>query len=226
MSKSGKILLSGGLILASGAYAWWQHLTHPEKAIPAPAPVAQRQSAPAPRLPAVAQTPSPVTPSPPTPPPVTAQAQPAAEPPVEHKAPRTKTAAANPARATAFAPPQVQPEIPPPEPLQAVQLAPPPPVSTGRYADGEFVGNAVDGQWGPVQVKAIIRNGDLADVIVIEFPIHRQRSAEISEWAIPLLYEEAIKAQSADIDMISQASFTSEEFQQSLASALTRAHKP
>lgn len=117
------------------------------------------------------------------------------------------------------------PPAPPAEPLQAVQLAPPPAVSTGRYADGEFVGNAADGEWGPVQVKAVIRNGDLADVIVIEFPIHRERSAEISAWAIPMLYQEAIKAQSADIDMVSQASFTSEEFQQSLASALERAHK-
>ncbi|HWC62048.1 MAG TPA: hypothetical protein VG501_00390, partial [Rhizomicrobium sp.] len=78
---------------------------------------------------------------------------------------------------------------------------------------------------GPVQLKVVIHDGDIADVIALEYPIHRQRSAEISEWAIPQLREEAIKAQSADIEWITQASFTSENYQQSLASALSRARK-
>jgi uncharacterized protein with FMN-binding domain len=77
-----------------------------------------------------------------------------------------------------------------------------------------------------VQVKVVVKNGDIADVICIEYPFHRRRSAEISEWAIPTLVEETIKAQTAQIDWVSQASFTSEQFQKSLASALVRAHKP
>ncbi len=46
-----------------------------------------------------------------------------------------------------------------------------------------------------------------------------------SEWAIPVLTQETIKAQSAQIEWVSEASFTSENFQQSLASALGRARK-
>jgi uncharacterized protein with FMN-binding domain len=224
MIKPGKLLLSGGLILASGGYAWWQD-QHP---IAVPAPVASK--APVRKPPAAA----PMTP--PTTPPVTAPAAvavnqpppilkpapaPAPEAVVKPKAPRLR-----PLTKAEISPAPPPPDKPPPEPLNAVQLAPQPNVSTGRYLDGEFVGNAFDGEWGPVQVKAVIRNGDLADVIVLEYPIHRQRSAEISEWAIPMLYEEAIKAQSAKIDMVAQASFTSENFQQSLASALARATRP
>jgi uncharacterized protein with FMN-binding domain len=214
MSKSGKLLLSGGLVLASGAYAWWQHVGLPENAIPASVAVREPAQAPrrAPLLP-LANPPPPIVEAAPTPVPIP-----------RRKAPRTETALAAPA--ITRAPVQVQPEMPPPEPLQAIQLAPPPPVSTGRYADGEFVGNSIDTEWGPVQVKVVVRNGDIADAICIVFPIHRRRSAQISEWAIPMLYEEAIKAQSAQIDLVSQASFTSEGYQKSLASALARARKP
>jgi uncharacterized protein with FMN-binding domain len=222
MIRLGRIFLSGGLILVSGAYAWWEQGAPPDTTQPTPA--AARQ-VPSPVPPAVsAANPPPAAPSRPVPPQQTAAppvAEDAPEPVAKAKAPRTKIATAEPALQPAAPPPPAPPEVP----LQAVQLAPPPMVSTGRYADGEFIGNAVDGEWGPVQVKAVIRNGDIADVICIEFPIHRERSAEISEWAIPQLYQEAIKAQSADIDMVSQASFTSEEYQQSLASALARAHK-
>ena len=219
MIRPGRIFLSGGLILVSGAYVWWEQDARPT--LPAPAAA---QQAPSP-VPLVAANPPPVAPSQ-----AVAPQQPVAPPVAEAapvakaKAPRTKIATAEPAPqpvAPSAPPPPTQPDVP----LQAVQLAPQPVVSTGRYADGEFIGNAVDGEWGAVQVKAVIRNGDIADVICIEFPIHRERSAEISEWAIPLLYQEAIKAQSANIDMVSQASFTSEEYQKSLASALARAHK-
>jgi uncharacterized protein with FMN-binding domain len=212
-----KILLSGGLILASGGYAWWQSQDRHALTRPAPSPIAAQ-------MPAKALTPK--KPLPPSRPPATvamnqpAQTAPTPEPLTEPVA-RPKTRRAKPGTVADTPAPS-----PPPEPLNAVQLTDQPATSTGRYMDGEFVGNAFDGEWGPVQVKAVIRNGDLADVIVLEYPIHRQRSAEISEWAIPQLYEEAIKAQSAEIDMVSQASFTSENFQESLASALARAHKP
>jgi uncharacterized protein with FMN-binding domain len=227
MSKPGKILLSGGLILASGAYAWWQNMTAPEPPLPVPAPVAVGEPA--------APPPAPVAP-PDLASPAPEAVVPAPEPAPRPKSPPSRLAAAEPAPEVTPQPlaenPPPQPaapvEIPPPpppEPLQAVQLAPPPPVSTGRYADGEFVGNAVDDEWGPVQVKVVVKNGDIADVICIEYPYHRRRSAEISEWAIPSLVEETIKAQSAKIDWVSQASFTSNQFQKSLASALARAHK-
>jgi uncharacterized protein with FMN-binding domain len=233
MSKPGKIILSGGLILGSGAYALWQH----EQALPPPAmrQLAEKTSQAAPKPAAPMPVPKPAT----LPPPVAAQTAPTPEPALKPNAPaRLAAAQPAPARAAEPAPPPENPApppqtaapadvppSPPPEPLNAVQLAPPPAASTGRYADGEFVGNSVDDEWGPVQVKVVVKNGDIADVICIEYPFHRQRSAEISEWAIPTLVEETIKAQSEKIDWVSQASFTSDQFQKSLASALARAQK-
>jgi uncharacterized protein with FMN-binding domain len=95
----------------------------------------------------------------------------------------------------------------------------------GRYNDGEFIGKSADTIWGDVQVKALIRDGSIIDVQFLQYPSHRRRSASISGWAMPLLRSEAIQVQSAQVDMVSQASITTEGFQQSLASALSQAAK-
>ena len=95
--------------------------------------------------------------------------------------------------------------------------------SKARYNDGDYVGEAADTEWGMVQIKALVRNGSLADVQFMQYPAHRRRSAEISSWALPILRSEAIRDQSARVDMVSSATVTSDGFQQSLASALQRA---
>jgi uncharacterized protein with FMN-binding domain len=55
-------------------------------------------------------------------------------------------------------------------------------------------------------------------------PADRPRSAEINDQAGPLLRQEVLQAQSAKINVISGATFTSEAFAQSLQVALQRAH--
>jgi uncharacterized protein with FMN-binding domain len=95
--------------------------------------------------------------------------------------------------------------------------------SKARYNDGDYVGEAADTEWGMVQIKAVVRNGSLTDVQFMQYPAHRRRSAEISNWALPILRSEAIRDQSARVDMVSSATITSDGFQQSLASALQRA---
>jgi uncharacterized protein with FMN-binding domain len=97
--------------------------------------------------------------------------------------------------------------------------------SAAHYIDGEFVGKSADTIWGEVQVKAIIRNGAILDVQFLQYPSHRRRSELISSWALPILKSEAIRAQSAQVDIVSQASITAEGFQESLASALKQATK-
>jgi uncharacterized protein with FMN-binding domain len=104
-------------------------------------------------------------------------------------------------------------------PLVAATAAP------GRYSDGEFTGQSVSTLWGTVQVKAIVHDGALTDVQILQYPSHRRRSEEISTWALPILKTEAIRAQSAKVDIVSQASITAEGFEQSLASALRQATK-
>ena len=94
-----------------------------------------------------------------------------------------------------------------------------------HYGDGEFVGKSAGTIWGDVQVKALIHDGSITDVQFLQYPSHRRRSALISGWAMPILRSEAIRAQSAGVDMVSQASITAEGFQKSLASALIQATK-
>jgi uncharacterized protein with FMN-binding domain len=84
-------------------------------------------------------------------------------------------------------------------------------------------GSAVDVGYGIVQVKAIIKAGKLVDVQALSLPNNDGHSARISQQAFPMLVEQAIAAQSANVSGIGGASYTSYGFQQSLSSALSKA---
>jgi uncharacterized protein with FMN-binding domain len=92
-----------------------------------------------------------------------------------------------------------------------------------RYKNGVYTGKVVDVYYGNVEVKAIIWMGQLADVQFLQYPNDRPTSVEISKYSIPLLTTEAIKAQSAAVDVVSGATQTSEGFVASLADALAQA---
>lgn len=96
---------------------------------------------------------------------------------------------------------------------------------SAHYKDGEFTGDPVEILWGIVQVKAVIQDGKIADVQFLQVPFDRARSVEISDLAKPLLKSEAIKAQSAQVDLVSSATMTSLGFRETLASALAKAEK-
>ena len=89
--------------------------------------------------------------------------------------------------------------------------------------DGSYTGSEADAQWGYIQVKAIIKNGKISDVQFLEYPNERNRSIEINNYADPQLTSEAIQAQSANVDVISGATDSSEAFIQSLSNALSQA---
>ena len=78
-------------------------------------------------------------------------------------------------------------------------------------------------QWGPVQVTIIVTGKRITDVQATA-PTERQRSAFINQQAIPLLRQEVLQAQSANIDTLSGATMTSDAFYQSLLAALQTAH--
>lgn len=99
----------------------------------------------------------------------------------------------------------------------------PPPKKTGIYNDGTYVGNVTDAYYGYVQVKAIITNGKLADVVFLDYPQDRNTSVRINTRAMPTLIQEAISAQSANVNGVSGASATSSAFVESLTSALNQA---
>ena len=94
---------------------------------------------------------------------------------------------------------------------------------SGLYADGSYTGNPADAYYGTVQVQAIIQNGKIANVKFLQYPSDRNTSRYINSQAMPMLTQEAIQAQSAQVDGVSGATATSGAFKQSLASALAQA---
>ena len=94
---------------------------------------------------------------------------------------------------------------------------------TGAYKNGSYAGSQADAMFGTVQVKALIQNGRLTDVQFLNFPSDRRRSKSISSQATPILTREAIRAQSAKVQVVSGATLTSKAFVQSLQSALSQA---
>jgi uncharacterized protein with FMN-binding domain len=95
--------------------------------------------------------------------------------------------------------------------------------TNGLYADGTYTGAATDAYYGTVQVKAVIQNGKLATVQFLQSPNGRSTSLAINSRAMPALTSEAIQVQSANVNVVSGATFTSQAFQQSLQSALVQA---
>lgn len=97
--------------------------------------------------------------------------------------------------------------------------APPP---AGRT--GTFTGSLVQTRYGDVEVAVALRAGRITAVGAVALPTDRPRSQFISQQAEPLLRTEALSAQSARIDIVSGATYTSEGYAQSLQAALDRAH--
>jgi uncharacterized protein with FMN-binding domain len=95
--------------------------------------------------------------------------------------------------------------------------------SNGIYKDGSYTGSVADAFYGNIQVKAVIQNGKISDVQFLQYPNDRERSIMINTQAMPYLKDEAIQAQSAQVDIVSGATDSSQAFIQSLSSALAKA---
>ena len=94
--------------------------------------------------------------------------------------------------------------------------------STG-LKDGTFTGQAADTRYGAVQVAITVSGGRITDVAVPQYPNTERRDEEINAQALPILIDETKSAQSAQIDMVSGATFTSDGYTQSLQSAIDQA---
>jgi uncharacterized protein with FMN-binding domain len=86
-----------------------------------------------------------------------------------------------------------------------------------------LTGDSVQTRYGPVQVRVTLKNGKLTDVTALTYPQENPRDQQINAYAIPQLTREALTAQSADIDTVSGATYTSDGYRQSLQSALDSA---
>ena len=96
----------------------------------------------------------------------------------------------------------------------------PPAASGTRTVNGDVVPN----RYGDVQVAVVLNGTRIVDVKALQMPFDRPRSQDISNQAAPLLLEEVLQAQSAQIDTIGGATYTSDSYAQSLQSALDKAH--
>ncbi|BCY09485.1 hypothetical protein L3i22_045730 [Actinoplanes sp. L3-i22] len=79
-------------------------------------------------------------------------------------------------------------------------------------------------RWGDVQVTITVANGKITDVAVPVYPSENGRDQEINAYALPVLRQETLTAQSAGIDTVSGATVTSNGYLESLQSALDAAH--
>jgi uncharacterized protein with FMN-binding domain len=107
-------------------------------------------------------------------------------------------------------------------PAAPVPVAP----GSGRGAGttlGWLRGPAVDTKFGPVQVRVHISGGRITDVQAMRLPADTKLSQRISAYAGPLLQREVLRAQSARIDTVSGATYTSQGYRQSLQAALDSA---
>ena len=84
-------------------------------------------------------------------------------------------------------------------------------------------GDTIDTRWGPVQVRVTLSGSRITRVDAVRLPDGNPRDEEINGFAVPQLTQEALSAQSARIDSVSGATYTSEGYIQSLQSALDRA---
>jgi uncharacterized protein with FMN-binding domain len=89
---------------------------------------------------------------------------------------------------------------------------------------GTYEGSVVSTRWGDVQVTITVANGKITDVAVPVYPSDNHKDQEINAYALPILRQETLEAQSADIDAVSGATVTSNGYIESLQAALDAAH--
>lgn len=120
--------------------------------------------------------------------------------------------------------------LPTPPPTQPAPAAAPMPGAMqqmpkmmGQYKDGTYTGPSVDAFYGYVQVQATVSGGKLTNVTFLSYPNTHSTSVYINSQAMPMLTQEALSAQSANVNLIGGATDTSLAFKQSLGSALAKA---
>ncbi len=164
----------------------------------------------------------PTTAAPATAPPTTAApattAAPTTAAPLTTTAPAT-TAPATTAPATTAAPTTAAPTTATPTTAAPTTAAP----TTATPTTNTAVGVVVDYHYGILSVSATVSGSKLANVTIASLDDGGNfRSQSIDQQSIPILEQQALQAQSANIQGVSGASYTSAGFQQSLQSALTK----
>ena len=130
---------------------------------------------------------------------------------------------------TAVTPTQNQTTPPPPAappsatPSGEPPSSTPPPSAAAGYKDGTFTGKVSNVIFGDMQVQVTIAGGKITDVQFLKYPNSPGHTSRVSAMALPILKQEAIQAQSANVDVVSGATQDTQSFQESLSDALNQA---
>ena len=92
---------------------------------------------------------------------------------------------------------------------------------TSTVKDGTFTGPAVFVNYGTVQVKITVSNGKITDAVAVQAP--RGKNDRYTNMAVPILKQQTLQAQSANIQGASGASYTSYGWFKSLQGAMAEA---
>ncbi len=99
------------------------------------------------------------------------------------------------------------------------------PASMDPSITGIFDGPPVTNLRGTYQAQIIVRDGVVVDVIALQAGTDAPESVAVNTVAVPLLRERVLAAQSADVDAVSGASYTSPAFIESLEGAFAAAQQ-
>lgn len=103
------------------------------------------------------------------------------------------------------------------------------PIGSGSFSGSSsgagktVTGSAASTIYGPVQVQIVVQDGKVTAARAVEYPQETSMDEQINAFAIPTLSREAVSDDSAKIDMVSGATYTSQGYLSSLQSALDRA---
>lgn len=117
-------------------------------------------------------------------------------------------------------PKKTQTPKPKPKPTKTTK---PTPSSTPTPQSISYTGSVAQAGWyGPVQVRISVKDGRMISITKLSGPVGG-RSTLISNYSFPYLIQDALSSQSSNVATISGASYTSQAFRESLASAMTKA---
>jgi uncharacterized protein with FMN-binding domain len=93
---------------------------------------------------------------------------------------------------------------------------------SGASVSGTATGDAIDTRYGAAQVRVTVSNGKIVKLEALQLQANDPHSQQISSFAAPQLEQEVLAAQSASVDAVSGATFTSASYLQSVQSALDK----
>lgn len=88
---------------------------------------------------------------------------------------------------------------------------------------GIYTGNTAQTAWGPVQVQITVSGGQITAAKALQWPNGDRRSQSIAQQSIPYLIQQTLTTKSANVLGVTGASYTSDGWRRSLASARAKA---